>query len=67
MSEAGYKQGLLLWKLYVQNIGLEKDEDEDEIDFSAVTAEEVFYGFDEKAKKELIKPNVTIAEEETKH
>lgn len=56
----------MLWKLYVQSIGLEKDEDEDEIDFSAVTAEEVFYGFDEEAKKELIKTNVTIEKEETK-
>lgn len=51
VSEAGYHQGLLLWKLYVQSVGLDQEEDSDCVDLSNVTAEEVFYSFtDETAK-----------------
>lgn len=59
ISEAGYHQGLLLWKLYVQSIDLEQDDDQDNMDLSNVTAEEVFYSFTAAPKTNAIPKKVT--------
>jgi hypothetical protein len=70
VSEAGYHQGLLLWKLYIQSVGLDQEEDSDCLDLSNVTAEEVFYPFtDHSTKVSSVKNQTKVAtavKEETK-
>ena len=47
-----------MWKLYVKEVGLEKEDEDDNIDLSKVTAEEVFFSFGDSQSQ--IKPAVKL-------